>query len=66
MKRSGTDFARLETTIDEYAYLSGVVQFLAAQLNCQVQVFSADDAAKEDPLNKARHAQPKRPAIYIE
>jgi leucyl-tRNA synthetase len=66
MKRSSGEVERLETAIDEYAYLSSVVGFLGAELGCQVSVFSADDPAKEDPLNKARHAQPRRPAIYIE
>ncbi len=66
MKRTGIEIEKLETAIDEYAYLSGVVGFLGAELGCQVSVFSADDAGKEDPMNKARHAQPKRPAIYIE
>jgi leucyl-tRNA synthetase len=66
MKRSGTEIERLETMIDEQSYLSGVVGFLGAELGCQVSVFSADDPEKEDPLNKARHAQPRRPAIYIE
>ena len=66
MKRSGTELERLQTEVDEFAYLSGVVGFLGTELNCQVLVFSADDAGKEDPMNKARHAQPRRPAIYIE
>ena len=52
--------------IDELSYLSGVVGFLGAELGCQVSVFSADDPEKEDPLNKAKHAQPRRPAIFIE
>ncbi len=66
MKRSGSELERLQTEVDEFAYLSGVVAFLGTELNCQVLVFSADDAGKEDPMNKARHAQPRRPAIYIE
>ena len=66
MKRSRTEIERLETHIDEYTYLSEVVGFLGAELGCRVSVFSADDPAKEDPLNKARHAQPRRPAIFVE
>ena len=66
MKRSGTEIERLETMIDEHAYLSGVIPFLGSELGCKVEVFSADDPDKADPLNKARHAQPRRPAIYIE
>lgn len=51
---------------DELAYLHEAERFLARELQCEVQVFSADDPEKVDPHNKSRAALPRRPAIYLE
>jgi leucyl-tRNA synthetase len=35
-------------------------------MGCDVFVYSAEDAEAPDPQKKARAAQPRRPAIFVE
>jgi len=51
--------------LDERAYLLGALDFLKREFGCELAVYAADEGA-EDPQNKARFAQPWRPAIYVE
>ena len=66
MKRSPAELDRLKVTIDELRYLNEAAQFMASEVNCDVFVYSADDPDAPDPQGKARTAQPRRPAIFIE
>lgn len=51
--------------LDELETLEREIGYLERVLGCKVEVRSADDPG-EDPMNKARNAEPGRPAIYIE
>ncbi|MCD6461577.1 MAG: leucine--tRNA ligase [Thermoplasmata archaeon] len=53
-------------SLDEYEILAAAREFLAGEYKAEVLVFKADDPGMEDPGNKARHAAPRRPAIYVE
>ncbi|MDW7725668.1 MAG: leucine--tRNA ligase [Candidatus Methanoperedens sp.] len=55
----------LEVEFDEVAALNEAREFLSREVNCNIQVFSAD-APGYDPGNKSGMAVPMRPAIYIE
>ena len=66
MKRSETELLKLAMNINEGQYLRDASAFLAKELNCEIAVYSADDASMPDPQRKARAAQPHRPAIYVE
>lgn len=66
MKRSETEMVRLSTALDEHAYLTAAAGFLSKELGAEVAVYSADDKDAPDPQRKARAAQPRRPAIYVE
>jgi hypothetical protein len=52
--------------IDETAILRESQAFLAAEFGAEVLVQNADDATLDDPVGKARYAQPRKPAVYIE
>ena len=65
-KLAREQLAKYALPLDEGALLSDAVEFLAGELGCQLQVFSADDDTRHDPQDKARQAVPLRPAIYIE
>jgi len=66
LKRSENELAKLEVQFDELPFLQAAQPFLSKEIGCEVKVFSAEDHEKEDPQNKARVAQPRRPAIYVE
>ncbi|HUL39592.1 MAG TPA: class I tRNA ligase family protein, partial [Methanomassiliicoccales archaeon] len=66
MKRSQQDLGRLSSGFDELRYLKNAVAFMAMELGCDVLVHSADDPDIKDPQRKAKAAQPKRPAIFVE
>jgi len=66
MKRVESDRAKLSVPLDEQAYLSDAAAFLSKELGAEVAIYSADDKDAPDPQNKARAAQPRRPAIYVE
>jgi len=51
--------------LDEEAVLKEASVFLAGEVGCPVEVYSAD-APDYDPENKSRFAVPLRPAIYLE
>jgi leucyl-tRNA synthetase len=54
-----------ETDFDETSALRESLDFLKRVVDCDVEVFNADDAGY-DPQGKSRFAVPMRPAIYIE
>ncbi|MCE5297262.1 MAG: leucine--tRNA ligase [Euryarchaeota archaeon] len=66
MKRSKEELVKLEADFDELAFLTSAQNFLSKEMGSNVRVFSAENPEKEDPQNKARVAQPRRPAIYVE
>lgn len=66
MKRSAGEKRRLAAPLDEYQYLSDAADFLSEALGAEVVIYSADDTSAPDPQRKARAAQPRRPAIYVE
>lgn len=66
MKRSEGELEKLAVPMDEQAYLLDAAPFLANELGAEVKVFSADEPSIPDPQRKARAAQPRRPAIYVE
>jgi leucyl-tRNA synthetase len=66
VKRSKEELVRIGLKFDELDFLKSAEKFLAQELQCQVNVFSAEDPERDDPMNKARVAQPRRPAIYVE
>jgi leucyl-tRNA synthetase len=54
-----------ETDFDETTALKESLDFLQRVVECDVEIFNADDAGY-DPQGKSRMAVPMRPAIYIE
>jgi leucyl-tRNA synthetase len=66
MKRSEWELVKLEVAFDELAFLRSAQAFLSKEIGSTVMVFGAEDPEKVDPQNKARVAQPRRPAIYVE
>ncbi|MFA5311850.1 MAG: hypothetical protein WC375_00860, partial [Methanomassiliicoccales archaeon] len=64
--RSKEELVKLEADFDELAFLTSAQAFLSKEIGSNVRVFSAEDPEREDPQNKARVAQPRRPAIYVE
>lgn len=66
MKRSSSELERLGVRIDERGFLMDAAKFIAAETGADVSVYSADDKDIPDPQRKARAAQPRRPAIYVE
>ncbi len=51
--------------LDEEALLKSAKDFIAVETGMETEVYSADDADRFDPSNKARVAVPGRPAIYL-
>jgi leucyl-tRNA synthetase len=66
MKRSQAELDRLSAGFDELRYLRNAAPFMTSELSCDVFICSADDPEVKDPQRKARVAQPRRPAIYVE
>lgn len=66
MKRSSQELERLSVRLEERVFLSNASEFIAQEVGCEIAVYSADDANAPDPHKKARAAQPRRPAIYVE
>ena len=54
-----------EVDFDETSALKESLDFLSRYVECDVEIFNADDAGY-DPQGKSRLAVPMRPAIYIE
>ena len=50
---------------EEFDGLMGAVEFFKSQFNCEIKMSSAE-APAYDPLKKAAHANPGKPAIYLE
>ncbi len=66
MKRSEAELDRMAIDLDEGGHLLEAVPFLMKELGCEVHISSADDKEIYDPQKKARMAQPRRPALFIE
>jgi leucyl-tRNA synthetase len=66
MRRADGERKRLSIEVDELSYLTESAAFLSKEVGATVEVYSADDASAPDPQKKARAAQPRRPAIYVE
>jgi len=54
-----------DVDFDETSALRESLDFLSSSVECNVEIFNADDAGY-DPQGKSRMAIPMRPAIYIE
>jgi leucyl-tRNA synthetase len=52
--------------MDEVQALEEAKDFLAKQLNAEVNVYDEEDAERYDPRSRAQVAKPGRPAIFIE
>ena len=65
-KLSDKDISYYTTDIDENQYLKDAQSFFELTFNCSLELYAADDASIDDPQQKARFAEPRRPAIYVE
>jgi len=54
-----------EVDFDEISALEEAKEFLSHSIECDLEIYSADDPGY-DPQGKSRQAAPMRPAIYIE
>jgi leucyl-tRNA synthetase len=52
--------------LEEFKSISDARKFFKKIFNAEVKVFTEDDLTRFDPKDKARLAEPYRPAIYIE
>jgi leucyl-tRNA synthetase len=60
------ELERRRVELDEHRLLSESEEFLGGELGAPVEVYAADADEAPDPSDKARHARPRRPAIYVE
>ncbi|HEX2021535.1 MAG TPA: leucine--tRNA ligase [Candidatus Thermoplasmatota archaeon] len=60
------DLATRALPLDETAILRESVPFLSAEFGCDVVVQNADDATLVDPAGKAKFANVRKPAIFVE
>jgi len=65
-KASSEDRGLMSVAFDELSVLKRAKSFLETEFACRVEIFSADDPARADPKGKAKHAKPRRPAVYLE
>lgn len=65
-KFSDKDISYYQTQLDETEYLRCASSFFESLFNCSIRIYDADDADIDDPKQKARFAEPRRPAIYVE
>jgi leucyl-tRNA synthetase len=65
-KRSDEDLRSLAVEFDEVDYLTSSRDFIESQLGCEVVIRPADEEGIHDPEGKAKVAQPRRPAIFVE
>lgn len=61
-----SELAARSLALDETAILRESIPFLQAEFGCEVLVRSADDPQLEDLGGKARFANVRKPAVYIE
>ena len=61
-----SELAARAIALDEISILRESVPFLQAEFDADVVVQSADDPEPVDPAGKARFAQPRKPAVFIE
>jgi len=66
LSRSDPDSKQIIVETNETSLLRSAAGFLSAELNAEVDVFSADDDGLYDPQNKSKAATPGRPAILLE
>ncbi len=60
------ELEKLSIAMDEKSYLIGAKAFLKHEFKCDIEVYSSDDEARYDPKEKAKFAQPLRPAIFVQ
>jgi leucyl-tRNA synthetase len=65
-KLNDVDRNRYMVGIDESGYLTDSIEYIQDIFLCEVKIQNAGDKDVHDPSNKARHAVPLRPAIYVE
>ncbi|MBS3801847.1 MAG: class I tRNA ligase family protein, partial [Candidatus Thermoplasmatota archaeon] len=65
-KLNEKDITYYQTNIDETKYLTESKSFFESLFTCSIEIFSADDSSINDPKQKSRFAEPRRPAIYVE
>jgi len=65
-RASSEDRGLMSVAFDELSVLRRAKSFLETEFGCRVEIFSADDPARTDPKGKAKHAKPRRPAVYLE
>jgi leucyl-tRNA synthetase len=65
-KLNDTDKKRYRIDINEHAFLNSEKRFLEKNFSCSIEIYEANDEKRYDPAGKARHAEPLRPAIYVE
>ncbi len=65
-KLNEKDILYYQTEIDETRYLTDAKSFFESLFNCSIEIYSADDSSINDPKQKSRFAEPRRPAIYVE
>lgn len=66
MKRSTKELEKLSVRLEEKEFLTNATSFMTQEIGCDIFVYLADDPSAHDPHKKARAAQPRRPAIYVE
>ncbi len=65
-KASAEERRLMSVRVDELFVLKRAKGFLESELGCPVEVYLADDPARNDPKARARFAKPGRPAVYVE
>lgn len=65
-RASAEDKELMAVRVDELETLREASRFLESAFGCDVEIYSADDPARTDPLGKARFAKPGRPAVFLE
>ena len=65
-KLNKKDIERYQKNIDSFKYLNESKDFLEKVFNCEISIIKSDNSNIYDPENRAKYAQPLRPALYIE
>jgi len=52
--------------IDEYEVMRGAIDFYEREFKADVEVYEEEDPKRYDPKDRARLAEPHRPAIFVE
>jgi len=52
--------------VDEYEVMRGAIGFYKREFKADVEVYEEEDPKRYDPKDRARLAEPRRPAIFVE